>query len=112
MYHIVVTPEAQQELERESAYSESRWGKAHAKKYFAQLRRKIKDLSKAPHAHRAHDDILPGLRLLHHKGSVIVYWINEARKQVIILGVPSIYRELSRETLQGRVHKQDMGAIL
>jgi plasmid stabilization system protein ParE len=102
MYKLVFTEEADQELERESIYSESRWGKVHAGKYIRNLMKKMKILEKTPYMHRTHDDVLPGLRLMTYKGNQVLYWVSAVAKKVVILGVPSIHRELSSEELRKR----------
>lgn len=102
MYKLVFTEAATKELAAELEYSLSRWGKAHAKKYSAELQKRLYNLTKSPYAHRSHDDILPGLRVLSFKGNKILYYVDSEKKDVVILGVPSIYRELSKEALKQR----------
>jgi plasmid stabilization system protein ParE len=94
MYQLFLTKEASLELDRELAYSEEKWGSAHARRYAKELRAKFNTVRKNPKVYPAHDDLLPGIRIARHKGNQIIYTIDDINERIIILGVPSIYREL------------------
>lgn len=95
MYRVFLTPEAREELNREIAYSEEKWGKAHARRYAHEIRRRIRVIGKNPKVYSISSDIFPGIRIARYKGNQIIYTVVEEDQTVIILGVPSIYRELA-----------------
>jgi plasmid stabilization system protein ParE len=63
MYTVEFTDEAIAELRKESKFSESKWGKKHARKYFSDFRKKLKGLGQSYRLYKTHDEILQGLRL-------------------------------------------------
>lgn len=102
MYRYVLTREAEQELDAELAYSAERWGKRNARDYAEGMRQKLISIAENPFSYPERDDILPGIRICTYKGNRIIYTVHLERKQVIILGLQSIYRELKVDQLSRR----------
>jgi plasmid stabilization system protein ParE len=97
-----MTTAAQQELQQEAAYSESRWGKPHSLKYMTAFLEKLGTLKHNPYLYRVCPELSAAIRLMTFKGNYVLYWINEPDKQVIVLGVPGSHKQLSKEALLKR----------
>jgi len=102
MYKYSFVKEAQQELERELAYSEKQWGKTHAVKYAKEIRGKIRKICKTPKLYPFRNDILPEIRICPYKGSRIIYTVLEEKKLVVILAVLSSFQEINSNKLDKR----------
>ena len=102
MYKNFFVKEAQQELERELAYSAKQWGKRHAVKYANEIRAKIRTICKSPQLYPFRNDILPEIRICPYKGNRIIYTVLETKKLVIILAVLSTFQEINSNKLAKR----------
>lgn len=91
MYRYVLLPEAAEELDHEIAHSRRNWGAAHASKYRLELMQRVRNIAKNPKLYAINPDFGEELRSVQHKGNHIVYTIDEAKRQVIIIGFPSIH---------------------
>lgn len=95
MYRYYITAEDARELDREILYSESRWGRAHAKKYIIHLKAKIESIAKKPYIYTDRVDILPSLRICNYKGSRIIFTIIEAKKSIAVIGFLSSHQDVN-----------------
>jgi len=94
MYRFILTKKAEQELSREIEYSEKKWGRNHALSYSHELRLKINNICKTPYINPVQHQMGNDIRAVIHKGNWIIYHINEEKKQIEVLGFPSIYKTL------------------
>jgi plasmid stabilization system protein ParE len=95
-YAIRITPWAARQLEEEMAWSRRRWGKPHQLTYRRSLLERLERIAANPHGYRERQELGPGVRLVHHQGLYIVFLVNDANRQVEVVGFPNIHRELAR----------------
>lgn len=103
MYRYFLTREAEREFDNELAYSAQKWGNLHARKYAKELQRKILTIARNPLVYPVRNDILPGIRICTYKGNRIIYTVQEELKQIVILGLLSIYQNINSTKIQKRV---------
>lgn len=92
MYRYIILPEAKEELEKEIEYSRKNWGVKHAAKYKKELLSKVRQIAENPKLRPVNPEAGQQIRIVEHKGNRIMYRIDEKRKQVVVVGFPSIYR--------------------
>jgi plasmid stabilization system protein ParE len=79
------------------AWSRRRWGKPHQLTYRRGLLEWLERIAANPHVYRKRAELGPGVRLVHHQGLYIVFLVNDASRQVEVIGFPNIHRELTGE---------------
>lgn len=102
IYRLRIVDPAKVELGEEAIYSKRNWGEVHGKAYMRDLKARIDGLKHNPRLYGCRDDLCPGIRLLSYKGHNVAYWIDEAKAEVIILCINSVYKTIDSETLKQR----------
>ena len=100
MYTLIINREAQAEFVREIRYSQKTWGKAHARQYKFDLEAKIYNLKNNPFMNPVKQDISKRVRILKYKGTHVVYTVLESRKEIIILAIQSIYKDITSDVIK------------
>lgn len=95
MYKLIINRHAQSEFAKEIRYSHKKWGRQHAQKYKAELETKIYALEDNPFIYPIRNEISDRLRMFTHKGSNVVYTVEDIRKEIIILAIQSVYKDIS-----------------
>ena len=103
MYRLEIVAEAKTEITEELSYSAKNWGKKHSREYAKSLREKIRVLKKSPFICPLRNDIVEGVRLLKHKGNLIIYTLVEDENLVLILALISIHKEINSRHLKQRI---------
>lgn len=101
-YRLRIVDDAKAELRDEAAYSKRQWGDAHGKAYMRDLKARIDTLKDNPKLYALRDDLCEGVRLLSYKGHNIVYWVDDAKGDVVILCIRSVYKAIDAELLNPR----------
>lgn len=83
-YRIGLTPEAERQLSHEMRYSRRRWGRAHQQEFRRSLRAYIGQIAENPHVHRERPESF-GVRVARWQGLRIVYLLNDAARQMIVV---------------------------
>lgn len=95
-YRIRITPWAARQLQEEMAWSRRRWGRPHQQAYRRALLERLEAIATHPRGHRERPELGGGVRLVRHRGLYIAFVINEALRQVEVIGFPNVHRELAR----------------
>jgi len=93
-YRGLLTEEAKAELDHEIAYSKERWGARHATVYKRELLERVRKIVRNPMLYPLSPDLGDGLRSVRHKGNYIIYVLDEKQRMVLVVGFPSIYKQL------------------
>jgi len=93
-YRGLLTEEVKAELDHGIAYSKARWGAKQANVYKRELLERMRKIVRNPMLFALNPDLGDGLRSVRHKGNYIVYATDEEKKIVLIVGFPSIYKQL------------------
>ncbi len=72
---LLLTLEAEDDLQHILQYSLENWGPQHAASYGQRLDNGFRNIQNHPEIGQPRDDLLPGYRLLHVERHVIIYWI-------------------------------------
>ena len=93
-YRGILTEEAKAELDHEIAYSKERWGARQAGAYKRELLERVRNIVRNPLLYALNPDLGDGLRSVRHKGNYVIYTLDEKNNIVLIVGFPSIYKQL------------------
>lgn len=95
-YAIRLTPWAAAQLKDEMAWSRHRWGRQHQHAYRQALQKQLERIAAQPHSYPVRPDLGVGVRLVHHRGLYVVFLVNDALRQIEVIGFPNVHRELGR----------------
>lgn len=93
-YKLIVHDEARHELRHETRYSARQWGPAHARRYSAELKARIRALATDAKLYALYDDALPDIRVMTYRGNRVVYVIDDPAGRVIVLAVIGIHQSV------------------
>lgn len=99
-YRIRITPWAARQLQEEMAWSRRRWGRPHQQAYRRALLERLEAIATHPRGHRERPELGGGVRLVRHRGLYIAFVINEALRQVEVIGFPNVHRALERSVAE------------